>query len=69
MQNDYKVLVRTRCERHIGEFVIHCRIPDHEDGGMMANIQIVPDTSAPGGGIGIGMAGMKHADHPVPAKP
>ena len=34
---------------------------------MMANIQIVPDAKAPGGGIG--MAGMKHVDHPVAAKP
>ena len=67
VQNDYKVLVRTRYDRYIGEFVIHCHILDHEDGGMMANIQIVPDAKAPGGGIG--MAGMKHADHPVPAKP
>lgn len=67
VQNDYKVLVRTRYERYIGEFVIHCHILDHEDGGMMANIQIVPDVSAPGGGIG--MAGMKHAHHPKPARP
>ena len=67
VQNDYKVLVRTRYDRYIGEFVIHCHILDHEDAGMMANIQIVPDTSAPGGGLG--MAGMKHAGHPGPAKP
>lgn len=67
VQNDYQVLVRTRYDRYIGEFVIHCHILDHEDGGMMANIQIVPDTSAPGGGIG--MAGMKHTGHQSPAKP
>ena len=61
VQNDYQVLVRTRYDRYIGEFVIHCHILDHEDGGMMANIKIVPDASAPGGGIG--MSGMKHMDH------
>lgn len=59
VQNDYQVLVRTRYDRYIGEFVIHCHILDHEDGGMMANIQIIPDSTAPGGGIG--MVGMKHA--------
>jgi FtsP/CotA-like multicopper oxidase with cupredoxin domain len=67
VQNDYKVLVRTRYDRYIGEFVIHCHILDHGDAGMMANIQIMPDTSAAGGGIG--MAGMKHGVHSGPAKP
>ena len=62
VQNDYQVLVRTRYDRYIGEFVIHCHILDHEDGGMMTNIQIVPDINAVSGGIG--MAGMKHAPQP-----
>ncbi|BBP60000.1 multicopper oxidase domain-containing protein [Pseudomonas sp. St316] len=61
VQNDYQVLVRTHYDRYIGEFVIHCHILDHEDGGMMTNIQIVPDITAIGGGIG--MAGMKHTAH------
>lgn len=61
VQNDYQVLVRTHYDRYIGEFVIHCHILDHEDGGMMTNIQIVPDINASGGGIG--MAGMKHTSH------
>ncbi len=61
VQNDYQVLVRTHYDRYIGEFVIHCHILDHEDGGMMTNIQIVPDLNAVGGGIG--MAGMKHTSH------
>jgi FtsP/CotA-like multicopper oxidase with cupredoxin domain len=26
----------------IGEFVYHCHILDHEDGGMMANILVLP---------------------------
>ena len=58
VQNDYQVLVRMRYDRYIGEFVIHCHILDHEDGGMMTNVQIVPDINAVSGGIG--MAGMKH---------
>lgn len=59
VQNDYQVIVRTRYDRYIGEFVIHCHILDHEDSGMMTNIQIVPDLSAVGGGIGMGS--MSHA--------
>ena len=59
VQNGYQVMVRTKYQRYIGEFVIHCHILDHEDSGMMTNIQIVPDASAAGGGIG--MPGMKHA--------
>ncbi len=57
VQNDYQVHVRTTYDRYIGEFVIHCHILDHEDSGMMANVLIVPDVSAPGGGLG--MPGMK----------
>jgi FtsP/CotA-like multicopper oxidase with cupredoxin domain len=26
----------------LGAFVFHCHILDHEDGGMMAKIQVVP---------------------------
>jgi len=26
----------------LGEFVYHCHILEHEDGGMMAKIQVVP---------------------------
>ncbi|MET0719799.1 MAG: multicopper oxidase domain-containing protein [Tardiphaga sp.] len=40
------VKVRTRYERYIGEFVLHCHILDHEDQGMMAGVRIRP----PGGG-------------------
>lgn len=40
----YTITVRTRYERYIGEFVIHCHILDHEDEGMMQNVAIVlPD--------------------------
>lgn len=56
VQNDYQVMIRTKYDRYIGEFVIHCHILDHEDSGMMTNVQIVPDLGAPGNGIG--MSGM-----------
>jgi FtsP/CotA-like multicopper oxidase with cupredoxin domain len=36
----YRYIVRTRYERYIGEFVLHCHILDHEDEGMMQNVQI-----------------------------
>jgi FtsP/CotA-like multicopper oxidase with cupredoxin domain len=40
----YKIIIRTRYERYIGQFVLHCHILDHEDQGMMQNITInVPD--------------------------
>ncbi|MEM9265752.1 MAG: multicopper oxidase family protein [Cyanobacteria bacterium P01_F01_bin.13] len=40
-QGVYTVIVRTRYERYIGEFVQHCHILDHEDQGMMQNISVV----------------------------
>lgn len=58
VENGYQIHVRTRYDRYIGEYVLHCHILDHEDAGMMANIKIVPDLKAPGGGIG--MPNMKH---------
>jgi len=40
----YTIKIRTRYQRYIGEFVLHCHILDHEDGGMMQNVAIVlPD--------------------------
>jgi FtsP/CotA-like multicopper oxidase with cupredoxin domain len=40
----YTVKVRTRYERYIGAFVLHCHILDHEDQGMMQNVAVVlPD--------------------------
>lgn len=44
----YQVQIRTHYDRYIGEFVIHCHILDHEDAGMMLNIEIVPDLNAAG---------------------
>nr|WP_318031714.1 multicopper oxidase domain-containing protein [Rhizobium ruizarguesonis] len=37
----YKITVRTRYQRYIGQFVLHCHILDHEDQGMMQNVAIV----------------------------
>lgn len=48
----YTVVVRTRYQRYIGEFVLHCHILDHEDQGMMQNVSIgVPNGK---GGIAVG---------------
>ncbi|MGA2650779.1 MAG: multicopper oxidase domain-containing protein [Terracidiphilus sp.] len=58
VENNYYVKIRTRYDRYIGEYVIHCHILDHEDAGMMLNIEIVPDATQPNGGLG--MPGMKH---------
>jgi FtsP/CotA-like multicopper oxidase with cupredoxin domain len=41
---NYQVVVRTRYQRYIGDFVLHCHILDHEDQGMMQNVRIaIPD--------------------------
>jgi FtsP/CotA-like multicopper oxidase with cupredoxin domain len=57
----YTVHTHTLYDRYIGEYVLHCHILDHEDAGMMLNINIVPDLGAPGGGLGMGtMHGMDH---------
>lgn len=45
VKQGYTVKVRTRYERYIGEFVLHCHILEHEDRGMMQNVAVV----APGG--------------------
>ncbi len=43
-QGLYTIVIRTRYERYIGEFVLHCHILDHEDQGMMENVSIdLPD--------------------------
>jgi len=31
--------------REVGDFVYHCHILEHEDGGMMAKITVVPHQS------------------------
>jgi FtsP/CotA-like multicopper oxidase with cupredoxin domain len=47
IQNGYDVVLRTHYARYTGEFVLHCHILDHEDAGMMANVQIVNDPLHP----------------------
>lgn len=40
MKKSYTVIVRTKYQRYIGDFVLHCHILDHEDQGMMQNVRI-----------------------------
>jgi L-ascorbate oxidase len=35
------VVIRTRYQRYIGEFVLHCHVLDHEDQGMMQNVSVM----------------------------
>jgi len=42
VKQGYQIIVRTRYQRYIGQFVLHCHILDHEDQGMMQLIEIVP---------------------------
>ena len=58
------VRIRTRYERYIGKFVLHCHILDHEDQGMMEAVEIVPPStahdsphSAPGRSVPVGWQG------------
>ncbi|MCX4177749.1 MULTISPECIES: multicopper oxidase family protein [Paraburkholderia] len=40
----YTIVIRSRYERYIGEYVLHCHILDHEDQGMMQNVRVaLPD--------------------------
>ena len=44
VQQDAAVVFRTKYQRYIGDFVLHCHILDHEDMGMMQNVRIaLPD--------------------------
>jgi FtsP/CotA-like multicopper oxidase with cupredoxin domain len=58
VKEGYTLTVRTRYQRYIGEFVLHCHILDHEDQGMMQNVAIVlpggepASVNSPGGGHG-----------------
>jgi FtsP/CotA-like multicopper oxidase with cupredoxin domain len=57
VKRNYIIVMRTRYERYIGDFVLHCHILDHEDQGMMQNVRIaIPD------GMG-GVAQAGHGDH------
>jgi len=49
-----------------GEFVYHCHILDHEDGGMMANIRVRPKGyGIPGGAGGPGVTRHAQSLHPT----
>jgi L-ascorbate oxidase len=37
----YTIKIRTRYQRYVGEYVLHCHILDHEDQGMMQNVAVV----------------------------
>jgi len=44
IEEGYLFKLRSRYQRYIGDFVLHCHILDHEDKGMMQNVRIVlPD--------------------------
>ncbi len=43
-EGKYTLVVRTRYQRYIGDYVLHCHILDHEDQGMMQIIRVaLPD--------------------------
>jgi L-ascorbate oxidase len=57
----YTIKVRTRYQRYIGEFVLHCHILDHEDQGMMQNVAVVlPDGDVGGPGSQLQGGGHVH---------
>lgn len=60
VKQGYKVYRRTRYERYIGEYVLHCHILDHEDKGMMqrVNVYLAGDSADPSVSTGSG-----HASH------
>ncbi len=47
IQNGYDVTLRTKYVDYPGVFVLHCHILDHEDAGMMANVQVARDRLHP----------------------
>lgn len=40
IENFVLIKMRSRYQRYIGDFVLHCHILDHEDQGMMQNVRI-----------------------------
>lgn len=43
IKQNYTVVMRTKYQRFTGKFVLHCHILDHEDQGMMENVEITED--------------------------
>ena len=58
IKSGYRIFVRTAYTRYIGRFVLHCHILDHEDQGMMLNVEVMAEGGnealAAGERIGIG---------------
>jgi L-ascorbate oxidase len=48
----YTIIVRTRYQRYIGDYVLHCHILDHEDQGMMQIIRVALPDGAGGTTLG-----------------
>ncbi|MBB4373490.1 L-ascorbate oxidase [Bradyrhizobium sp. cir1] len=46
VKQNYHILLRTTYARYIGEYVLHCHILDHEDQGMMLNVEVVPNAAS-----------------------
>jgi L-ascorbate oxidase len=62
IKSGYHVFVRTAYTRYIGRFVLHCHILDHEDQGMMLNVEVM----AEGGDEAVAAGeriGVRHGDH------
>jgi len=51
----------------LGEFIYHCHILDHEDGGMMAGIKVVRIPARAETGITGSVSTSRRHEHDVPA--
>jgi FtsP/CotA-like multicopper oxidase with cupredoxin domain len=63
VKQDHKVIIATRYQRYIGDFVLHCHLLDHEDQGMMQLVQIVQTDSE---GKPLGSTHQNHSAHNTP---
>lgn len=50
VNTDVIIETRTRYERYIGEYVLHCHILEHEDQGMMQSVEVVLPRNTSSGG-------------------
>jgi FtsP/CotA-like multicopper oxidase with cupredoxin domain len=46
-----KVVVKLRFTDHLGKFLFHCHVLEHEDNGMMAQYEVTADGDAPDEGV------------------
>jgi L-ascorbate oxidase len=64
----YTIKLRTRYQRYIGTFVLHCHILDHEDQGMMQNVAVVlPDQVTDATKVNAVPMGGHNGHHEAPA--